>query len=205
MLDVINLGCVRGDRRLFSGLNFTLEPGGMVEVRGPNGGGKTSLLRILCGLMTPAEGEVRWQGTMIRSVREEYLGTIAYIAHQNGIKDELTPIENVRVAVGIVGGELDKHEARAIIGRLGLKNQAQLPARLLSAGQRRRLALARLLAAKATLWILDEALSSLDDAGAALAQELVGEHLKTGGMTVITTHQDLNLSASSMQRIDLAS
>ena len=96
MLEAINLGCVRGDRRLFTNLNLRLEPGGLVEVHGPNGSGKTSLLRILCGLAAPAEGEVRWKEEKIRSLGEEYSSEIAYLAHQNGVKDELSAVEAKR-------------------------------------------------------------------------------------------------------------
>ena len=204
MLEVVNLGCVRGTRRLFKGLAFSLEPGRILEVRGPNGGGKTSLLRILCGLMTPAEGEVRWCGKTIGSQREEYAGVVAYIAHQNGVKDELSVLENLRLSVGLRGAPLGQGTARAMLERLGLASREALPVKVLSAGQRRRLALARLSVAGATLWLLDEALSSLDDAGAVLAHQLMDEHLENGGMAVVATHQDLNLTATST-RLDLAS
>ena len=102
MFEVINLGCIRGERRLFRGLSFSAS-GELVELRGANGSGKTSLLRILCGLAQPAEGEVRWEGNNIRSLGEEYFGSIAYVAHQNGVKDELTAIENLRIASGVCG------------------------------------------------------------------------------------------------------
>jgi len=204
MLEAINLGCVRGDRRLFGKLNFSINKGAFVEVRGPNGGGKTSLLRIICGLMDPAEGEVRWCGENIRRLGEEYFGAMAYIAHQNGVKDELTAIENLRVSAGLRGIRLSRPETRGILERIGLGNQQHLPARLLSAGQRRRLALARLLTSKAPLWILDEISTSLDDAGLSLSRELMSEHLSQGGLAIVATHQDLNLAAAPMQRIELA-
>jgi heme exporter protein A len=205
MLEVINLGCIRGDRRLFRDLNFSATPGELIEVRGANGSGKTSLLRILSGLAAPAGGEVRWQGKNIRSLGEEYSGAIAYLAHQNGVKDELTAIENLRIANGVGGVALSKHQAQIILGQVGLSRQQNLPVRALSAGQRRRVALARLLTSKAALWILDEVLTSLDDAAIELSGRFIGDHLTKGGIAIIATHQELNLSADRVQRINLPS
>lgn len=203
MLEVINLGCVRGNRRLFRDLNFSLSDGGLLELRGPNGGGKTSLLRILCGLATPAEGEVRWNGTNIRRLREEYSASIAYVGHLNSVKDEMSALENLIVSERVAGNILTKAQAEGALERAGLSKQRHLAARVLSAGQRRRLALARLLASRAKLWILDEMLTSLDDAGVALARDVIGDHLGNGGMTVFATHQELNLVDKSAQRIQL--
>ena len=205
MLEVVQLGCIRGDRRLFRDLNFKLENGGLLELRGPNGGGKTSLLRILCGLAAPAEGEVRWNGKNVARLREEYSSTIAYVGHQNGLKDEMTAIENLLVAERVAGNELTVAGAKAALDRVGLMNQTNLATRVLSAGQRRRLALARLLASKTTTWLLDEILSSLDDAGMSLARGLIGEHLSHGGLAIIATHQDLDVASEQIQRIDLSS
>jgi len=203
MLEAVNLGCARGERRLFSGLNFSLPAGTFLQAFGPNGSGKTSLLRIVCGLTAPAAGEVRWDGTNIRRLGEEYFAQIAYVAHQNGIKDELDPIENLRISCGVAGNALSKPEAQAVLERVGLSKQEHLPARLLSAGQRRRLALSRLLASRARLWILDEPLASLDDDGATLARKLISEHLTNDGMAIIATHQEMGLSAGQMPRLEL--
>ena len=203
MLEALNLSCARGERRLFSGLNFSLSAGSFLQTFGPNGSGKTSLLRIVCGLAAPAAGEVRWDGTNIRRLGEEYFGAIAYVAHQNGVKDELDPIENLRISSGVAGNALSKREAQAVLERLGLGKQQHLPARLLSAGQRRRLALSRLLASRARLWVLDEPLASLDDDGATLARKFISEHLTNDGMAIIATHQEISLSAGQMQRIEL--
>ena len=204
MLQGINLECIRGTRRLFKDLNITIEPGDLIEVRGPNGSGKTSLLRILCGLATPAAGEVQWRGKNIRALGEEYFASVAYLAHQNAVKDELSAIENLRIASAIAGNALNKTGAREILKRVGLKQQQNLPARALSAGQRRRLALTRLLTANATLWILDELLTSLDDMAIDLSREFISEHLKNGGMAIVATHQDLNLTAPRVQRLQLS-
>ena len=204
MLEVVNLGCIRGDRRLFKGLTFSAGRGELIELRGPNGSGKTSLLRILCGLSSPAAGEVRWNGKNIRSLGEEYFGVVAYVAHQNAVKDELSAIENLRISSGVAGNSLKKAQAQEVLERIGLSDRQHLPARVLSAGQRRRLALARLLTSKATLWILDEVLTSLDDAAVRLSLEFMSDHIKNGGMAVVATHQDLNLSVERMQRIQLS-
>jgi heme exporter protein A len=205
MLEAINLTCLRGDRLLFRDVNFTLAPGGLLELRGPNGGGKTSLLRILCGLATPADGEVRWNGTNIRTLREEYFGSLAYVAHLNGVKDELTALENLLAARRVAGHELSKHEGEATLERAGLINQRHLPTCVLSAGQRRRLALARLVAARAKLWLLDEILTSLDDSGVDLVRTLITEHIEGGGLAIVATHQELDLSPPDFQTINLAS
>jgi heme exporter protein A len=203
MLEAVNVSCVRGERRLFSGLNFSLSAGSFLQAFGPNGSGKTSLLRIICGLTAPAAGEVRWVGTNIRRLGEEYSAQIAYVAHQNGIKDELDAVENLRISCGLAGHALSQREAHAVLSRVGLSKQERLPARLLSAGQRRRLALSRLLASRARLWILDEPLASLDDDGATLARNLISEHLSHDGVAIIATHQEMGLSSGQTQRIEL--
>src|ERR1043166_4171640 len=204
MLEVKNLACVRGTRRLFKNLNFSTQEGELVEVRGPNGSGKTSLLRILCGLATPAAGEVFWEGANIRSLGEEYSAVVAYLGHQNAIKDELSAIENLRISSAVAGTFLSQPEAVEILKRVGLTQQQNLPARVLSAGQQRRLAMTRLLTANARLGILDEVLTSLDDAAIDLSREFIAAHLKNGGMAIVATHQDLNLEAPRTSRLQLS-
>jgi heme exporter protein A len=205
MLDAINLGCVRGDRRLFANVNFSLIPGMVLQVHGPNGSGKTSLLRIVCGLLTPAEGEIRWQGENIRALDEEYFKAVTYIGHRNGVKDELTALENLRVSCGLGGVEISRQRELSVLGEMGLGGHQALPARLLSEGQRRRLALARLSSCSTSLWLLDEVLTSLDRTAVALVKSLIEDHLKRDGMAIIATHQELDLSAGSIERLELAS
>lgn len=205
MLEALNLSCIRGDRLLFRNVSFRLDSGGLIELRGPNGGGKTSLLRILCGLATEAGGEVRWKGTNIRKLREEYFASLAYVAHLNGVKDEFTALENLLAAGRVAGTEVSRQEGEATLERVGIINQRHLPTRVLSAGQRRRLTLARLLSARAKLWLLDEILTSLDDKGVGLVRSLISEHIEAGGLAIVATHQDLNLSPPGLQTMNIAS
>lgn len=205
MLQAVDIGCVRGERRLFSNINFSLEPGSLIQLSGANGSGKTSLLRIICGLLGPAEGEIRWQGTNIRALGEDYSKSINYVAHRNGVKEELNPSENLRISSGLAGISLTRAAAQSALEKIGLSGTGTLPARLLSEGQQRRLALARLLIFPAKLWVLDEVLTSLDSAAMDLVRSLIGEHLQNGGMAIIATHQELNPSAGSLQRLELAS
>ena len=205
MLEVTNLGCVRGSRRLFRNLNFSVSPGSLVQLQGPNGSGKTSLLRIICGLATPAEGKVYWGGENIRAINEEFFTSVRYVGHRNGAKEELTSVENLRISSGLEGGAVSDRQARAILERVGLAGREDLPVRLLSEGQKRRSALARLLTCRTTLWLLDEVLTSLDTAAVQLMKSILEEHLGEGGMAVIATHQELNISAGSFQRLELSS
>jgi heme exporter protein A len=195
---------VRGDRRLFSGLDFSVRAGDLVQLTGPNGSGKTSLLRMLCGLLEPAEGKISWQGKNIHALGEEYFTAVTYLGHRNGVKDELTGIENLRVSSGLNGIEISDEAAVNILQTMGLAGRERLPARSLSEGQRRRLALARLGICDTRLWLLDEVLTSLDKAAMTLVRSLISAHVTKGGIAIVATHQDLDMSAGSFQRIELA-
>jgi heme exporter protein A len=186
MLEVSNLACSRGDHRLFSGLNFQLNLGQIMQVQGANGSGKTSLLQ------------------KIRDLAEDYHGEILYLGHLNAIKDELSALENLRISAGLSGVELEEKEALAALRRLGLRGREMLPTKVLSQGQRRRVALARLLVSDAILWILDEPLTALDVGAVALIQELIAEHLARQGMVIFTTHQPLHVAGMEMRILSLS-
>jgi len=195
---------VRGDRRLFSGLDLALPAGTFLQVTGPNGSGKTSLLRILCRLLAPAEGQIKWQGEDIRSLGEEYFTSVTYLGHRHGVKDEFSGIENLRISNALNGIEISNERARSVLERMGLAGRDSLPARLLSEGQRRRVALARLLTCGTKLWLLDEVMTSLDKGAIALIRSLIEEHLAGGGIAIVATHQDLELKTGSIERLELA-
>lgn len=203
MLEAKGLECVRGGRRLFHDLSFSLKEGELLEVSGANGSGKTSLLRIICTLLSPTAGEVLWQNTPIASLRDEYLDNLIYLAHANGVKGELTAAENLRVYSGLAGARRDDAKIYEALQRVGLGECESSPAKTLSQGQQRRIALSRLLIASRTLWILDEPLAALDDAGVRLVESVLVEHLDGGGMVLMTTHQHLSISAQKITRIQL--
>lgn len=203
VLSAHGLECARGDRTLFTGLGFELGAGELLLVQGGNGQGKTSLLRLLTGLSGPVAGEVRWCGQAIARAREDYHRAMAYLGHANGIKEDLTPLENLRFKAGLAGQSLDEDLAESTLRRLGLGRCLDLPARVLSFGQRRRVALAGLLTAGALLWILDEPLTGLDVHGVALVEGLLREHLGRGGLVVMTTHQPLTLDGVAVRAIQV--
>jgi len=204
MLEAIDLECQRGERLLFSGLNFALAGGTCLHVAGPNGAGKTSLQRIVCGLLLPTAGEVRFRGQCIGSLREDYWQALAYVGHLNGVKDDLTAEENVYFAAGLAGRSAGFGEVREALAQVGLAGfEAQL-ARHLSQGQKRRVALARLfLAQAAAVWVLDEPFAALDARGVERLAALIAQHLRRDGLVLLTTHQEVPIEGC-VERLTLA-
>jgi heme exporter protein A len=194
MLEAIALCCTRGERSLFADLSFGLSPGVAMRVRGDNGSGKTSLLRILAGLAAAADGEVRWKGAPVRGLGEEFLSQIVFIGHANALKDDLTAVENLRFSLALSGITVTEAGCRAALAEDGLVRIADLPVQWLSQGQKRRVALTRLaFCSSRPLWILDEPFSALDGSAVSRLAERLQRHVGGDGMVVFTTHQEVPL------------
>jgi heme exporter protein A len=189
MLSATDLSCVRGERALFAGIDFSVESGEWLHVRGANGSGKTSLLRLLAGLSQPAHGVIRWDGHPVADDSQAFRADLLFLGHHAAVKEELTALENLQLASSLDGSELSRTDAIAALERFGLKGREDLPVRFLSAGQKRRVLLARLVTRKAKLWVLDEPFTALDTRAVQLLGTLIGEHLAGGGMAVVTSHQ----------------
>ena len=206
MLEAVDLTCERGERLLFERLSFSAENGTLLRIAGPNGTGKTSLLRIMCGLLEATAGEIRWKGGNIRRLREEYWKDLVYVGHLNGVKDDLTVRENLRVSVRVAGRYAAEPRIAQALDAVGLAGFEDTMARFLSQGQRRRVALARLYVSEAVpLWILDEPFTALDVRGVANLSALIARHIEGGGTAVLTTHQEVPVDAARRKRVDLGS
>jgi heme exporter protein A len=204
MLLISGLECRRGGRALFSNLAFTVKPGELLHIQGENGSGKTSLLRILSGLSRQEEGQVLWNNADIREVREEYAANLLYLGHQPAIKDDLTVAENLTISSRIAGLEPTFSRMEAALEHVGLARRVNLPARVLSQGQRRRLALARLWLDDRPLWVLDEPFTALDVHATAFLEERLQRHLAGNGMVVLTTHQPSFIDDSFLRVLSLS-
>lgn len=201
-LSLQNLACQRGERLLFRGLSHNFKNGDFVQIEGHNGIGKTSLLRILAGLAQPLEGEVRWDSEPIIKQREIYHHHLLYLGHLSGVKPELTAWENLQFYQKISQAEHGDDALWAVLEKVGLLGREDLPAAQLSAGQQRRIALARLWLSRAPLWILDEPFTAIDKKGVEILTALFDEHAEKGGIVLLTSHQDV--PSARLQKLNLA-
>ena len=203
MLEAHDLAGQRGMTMLFTGLAFRLVAGDALMVTGANGTGKTTLLRILAGLTAPSAGEVRWQGARVSPFGSAMRNAVVYVGHSTALKDELTPEENLASLVALAGARVSTRMIGDALDEADLGAQRALPARVLSAGQRRRVGLARLRLLPRPLWVLDEPATALDAAGGALLRTILERHLAGGGVAVAATHQSLDLPSSRTQTLSL--
>ena len=192
----------RGDRHILRDVSFSVRSGEFLKVTGPNGVGKTTLLRVICGLLPAETGELLWRGQSIRGRRDEFNFELGHLGHLNSLKGDLTARENLKFLAGL-RTSLTAASIDETLDRVGILSRGDLPARSLSAGQKRRLALARLLLADAALWILDEPVTNLDVAGIQLVEDLIVEHVQRGGMAIAAAHQRLLDDAPFLHRLEL--
>ncbi len=189
MLELKGLACVRGERRLFGGISASFAGGTLVRVCGDNGTGKTSLLRLVAGLSDPDAGQVLWAGADSRRERSAFQHDLVYLGHASGIKDELDPVENLMASSALAAEPITREQAQQALRDIGLGERLALECKVLSAGQRRRVALARLLVTRKPLWLLDEPFNALDPLAVERLALTVGQHLTAGGICLYTTHQ----------------
>ncbi|MGF1548542.1 MAG: cytochrome c biogenesis heme-transporting ATPase CcmA [Thiotrichales bacterium] len=204
MLEVLSLSCERGDRQLFDEVSFALQPGSLLHVLGRNGSGKTTLLRTLCGLFFASAGEIRWNGRPVAEQGEEYRKDLLYLGHLNGIKLDLTAEENLHIAAALDADDAAPAAIGEALRQIGLAGFEDLPAKVLSQGQKRRVALARLLLSSARIWVLDEPFTALDVAAVEQLQQIIAAFVQRGGIVILTTHQEVPLTSGQIQRLHLA-
>lgn len=204
MLSINHLTAVRGENTLFQQLSFIVQPGDLVQVEGRNGTGKTTLLRMISGLAMPESGEIRWNNEPIAAIRELYHQQLLFLGHLTGVKSELTALENVHFYQSLHGSSfLSKEQLYSVLARVGLAGREDIPVSRLSAGQQRRVALARLWLSSSPLWILDEPLTAIDKQGVAVLASLFLKHTQNGGMIIFTTHQDMFGASDTVRKIKL--
>lgn len=201
-LESRNLECIRDDRVLFSQLNFKVDPHQALILEGDNGCGKTSLLRILCGIRLPDQGQVVWADEPIQQSISDYYEQMVYVGHLDGVKRDLSVAENLQMGTAL--GRCSELTIEDALQQVRLPGYEDARVRVLSAGQRRRIALASLLLRQCTLWILDEPFTALDRTSRKIFETLMTKHLQQGGMIVLTSHHPVNLSDSAVQTINLS-
>ncbi len=201
-LETRNLECIRDDRVLFSQLNFSVKPHQALILEGDNGCGKTSLLRILCGIRLPDQGQVMWNGLSIQESISEYYQDMVYVGHLDGVKGDLSVAENLRMCTAL--GSRSGMSIEDALNKVSLSGYEDVRAQVLSAGQRRRVALASLLLRRCLLWILDEPFTALDRTSRGVFENIMSRHLNQGGMIILTSHHSINLTDSSVYVINLS-
>lgn len=197
-----NLTCIREDRVLFESLNVDVFPGDIVQIEGPNGAGKTSLLRILAGLSQPYEGDIYFQDDLVADKREAFHENMLYLGHLPGVKGEMTAQENLEFNLALHG--LNSDDAENTLAEVNLLGFEDALASHLSAGQHRRISLARLWQSQSKIWILDEPFTAIDKLGVQKLEQLFVKHAQNGGCVILTTHQDLSLPAQQVKKVTLA-
>lgn len=203
MLEVSNLTCVRGERRLFAGVDFRLGGGELLYLRGANGAGKTSLLRLLCGLSPPEAGQILWDGEPIKELGEAYRRDLFYLGHHNALQEALTVDQNLAFYATLGGARPSTGDTADALARLGLRASQSRLVRHLSQGQKRCVALSRLMLSRARLWVLDEPFVALDQTAVGFLAELLLEHLDQGGLAVFTSHQQVDIGTAPTQVLEL--
>lgn len=203
-LEVSRLCGMRGDRLLFEAVDFSLQNGQLLHLKGRNGSGKTTMMRILAGLLHAERGDILWNGESIKKARQTFHAELLYLGHLNGLKGDLSAVENLRTDAAISGQNLDEKQAWQVLTDIGLRGHEDLPTKYLSQGQKRRVALARLWFSRAALWILDEPFSALDVAAVDELQAVIRRHLESGGMVIVTTHQEVALTSGQVRTLELS-
>lgn len=202
-LQINQVSCLRGDRRLLENISFTLKSGELIHLKGHNGSGKTTLMRTIAGLLFAESGSIEWNGADIRREAEAYRAALLYLGHLNGLKDELNAVENLRIQAAIFGDTVSESAIWRVLQDIGLRGHEDIPSKFLSQGQKRRVALARLWLSKAPLWILDEPFSALDQAALEQLQHILRQHLAKGGLLLLTSHQSVELLQQEHQTLTI--
>jgi heme exporter protein A len=204
-LSFSKLGCIKGGRQLFKNVDCVLASGNWLYVAGANGVGKTSLLRMICGLASIDSGDILWNGTSIHARRDAYRQDLCYLGHLNALQESMTVDENLAFRAALGGIAPEAEQTQEVLSRFGLRGRGRQLVRHLSQGQKRRVALSRLALSPARLWVLDEPYVAMDEAGIKLLADLIADHLNTGGLAVVTSHQRVSIGDIPAQLLELQS